>query len=57
MEAPAEDSRAGIVGSGDGVDIGLGGVQQWVTIPFSKGSSSCRDRTWISHIVDNVFTI
>ena len=24
MEAPAEDSRAGIVGSGDEVDLGLG---------------------------------
>ena len=28
MKAPAEDSRAGIVGSGDGVDVGLGDLRQ-----------------------------
>ena len=56
MEAPAEDSRAGIVGSGDEVDLGLGGAQ-WVAIPFSRGSSSPRDRPQVSHIVDNFFTI
>ena len=28
MKAPAEDSRAGIVGSGDGVDVGLEDLRQ-----------------------------
>ena len=28
MKAPAEDSRAGIVGSGDGMDVGLEDLRQ-----------------------------
>ena len=57
MKAPAEDSWPGIVGSVDGVDVGLRRIQQWAAIPFSKGSSSPRDQTRVSHIVDNFFTI
>ena len=30
---------------------------QWVAIPFSKGSSSPRDQTRVSHTVDRFFTI
>ena len=30
---------------------------EWVAISFSRGSSSPRDRTWVSHIVDRCFTV
>ena len=32
-------------------------ILEWVAIPFSRGSSWLRDRTWISHIVGRFFTI
>ena len=32
MKAPAEDSRDGIVGSGDGVDVGLGDLRQEILL-------------------------
>ena len=36
----------------------LSGIsQEWVAIPFSKGSSQPRDRTWVSRIADIFFTI
>ena len=31
--------------------------QEWVGISFSRGSSSARDGTWVSHIVGGCFTI
>ena len=30
---------------------------EWVTIPFSRGSSWPRDRTWLCHIAGRFFTI
>ena len=30
---------------------------EWVAIPFSKGSSQSRDRTWVSLIVGRFFTV
>ena len=32
-------------------------VLEWVAISFSRGSSQCRDQTWISHITGRFFTI
>ena len=32
-------------------------ILEWVAMPFSKGSSWPRDRTWISHSVGRFFTI
>ena len=32
MKAPAEDLRDGIVGSGDGVDVGLGDLRQEILL-------------------------
>ena len=31
-------------------------VLEWVAISFSRGSSQTRDGTWLSHIVDRLFT-
>ena len=30
---------------------------EWVAIPFSRGSSQCRDWTWVSHIAGRFFTV
>ena len=32
-------------------------ILKWVAIPFSRGSSQPRDRTWVSHIAGRFFTI
>ena len=32
-------------------------ILQWVTIPFSRGSSQPRDQTQVAYIADGVFTI
>ena len=32
-------------------------ILEWITIPSSRGSSQCRDRTWISHIAGRFFTL
>ena len=32
-------------------------IMEWVAIPFFKGSSQPRDRTWVSHIAGRFFTI
>ena len=32
-------------------------ILEWVAIPFSRGSSWPRDRTWISHIAGRLFTL
>ena len=32
-------------------------ILEWVAIPFSRGSSRPRDRTWASHIADGFLTI
>ena len=32
-------------------------ILEWITIPFSRGSSLPRDRTQVSHIADIFFTI
>ena len=32
-------------------------VLDWVTISFSRGSSQCRDQTWVSCIEGGLFTI
>ena len=32
-------------------------ILEWVAIPFSRGSSPHRDRTWFSHIAGRFFTI
>ena len=32
-------------------------ILEWIAIPFSRGSSWPRDRTWISHIAGRFFTI
>ena len=32
-------------------------VLEWIAIPFSRGSSQPRDRTWVFRIVDRHFTI
>ena len=31
-------------------------ILEWITIPFSKGSSQPRDQTWVSCIAGKVFT-
>ena len=31
--------------------------QEWVAIPFPRGSSWPRDRTWVSHVVGRCFTV
>ena len=31
-------------------------ILEWVTIPFSRGSSQPRDQTQVSHIADRFFT-
>ena len=31
-------------------------ILEWVAIPFSRGSSQCRDRTQVSHIAGRFFT-
>ena len=33
------------------------GVLEWVAIPFPRGSSQPRDRTWVSRIVGRRFTV
>ena len=33
------------------------GILEWVAMPFSRGSSQPRDRTWVSHIAGGFFTI
>ena len=30
---------------------------EWVAIPFFRGSSQCRDQTWVSRITGRLFTI
>ena len=35
----------------------LARILEWVVIPFSRGSSQLRDRTWVSCIADRFFTI
>ena len=32
-------------------------ILEWVAIPFSRGSSQPRDRTWVSYIVGRFFII
>ena len=32
-------------------------ILEWVAIPFSRGSSRPRDRTWVSHLAGTFFTI
>ena len=32
-------------------------ILEWVTIPFSRGSSWPRDRTWVSHVASRFFTV
>ena len=32
-------------------------IQEWVAIPFSRGSSQPRDQTWVSCIAGKFFTI
>ena len=32
-------------------------ILEWVAMPFSRGSSWPRDRTWVSHIVGSFITI
>ena len=32
-------------------------ILEWVAIPFSRGSSQARDRTWVSGIAGRFFTI
>ena len=32
-------------------------ILEWVAIPFSRGSSWPRDRTWVSHIAGRFFTV
>ena len=32
-------------------------LQEWVAIPFSRGSSQPRDRTLVSHVAGRFFTI
>ena len=32
-------------------------ILEWVAIPFSRGSSQPRDRTWVSSIAGRFFTI
>ena len=32
-------------------------VLTWIAISFSRGSSQCRDRTWVSRIVDRRFPV
>ena len=31
-------------------------IQEWVAIPFSRGSSHLRDQTWVSCITSRFFT-
>ena len=45
----------------DPVDYTVHGILQarileWVTLPFSKGSSQPRDQTQVSHIIGGFFT-
>ena len=37
-------------------EIFLARVLEWVAIPFSRGSSWPKDRTWLSHIAGRFFT-
>ena len=30
---------------------------EWISISFSRGSSPLKDWTWVSHILDRLFTI
>ena len=32
-------------------------ILQWIAIPFSRGSSQCRNQTWVSRVADWSFTI
>ena len=32
-------------------------IPEWIAMPFSRGSSWSRDRTWVSRIASRVFTI
>jgi len=32
-------------------------ILEWITIPFSRGSSQPRDQTQVSHIAGRLFTI
>ena len=32
-------------------------ILEWVAVPFSRGSSQPRDRTWVSHIAGRFFTL
>ena len=32
-------------------------ILEWATIPFSRGTSQPRDRTWVSHIAGRLFTV
>ena len=32
-------------------------ILEWVTIPFSRGSSRPRDQTWVSHAAGKFFTV
>ena len=32
-------------------------ILAWVVIPFSRGSSQFRDRTWMSYIAGGFFTV
>ena len=32
-------------------------ILEWIAIPFSRGSSRPRDRTWVSHMAGGLFTI
>ena len=34
-----------------------GRIPEWIAIPFSRGSSQCRDQTWVSCIAGRYFTI
>ena len=32
-------------------------ILEWVAIPFSRGSSQPRDRTWVCYILGKFFTV
>ena len=32
-------------------------ILEWVAVPFSRGSSQLRDRTWVSLIAGRFFTV
>jgi len=43
------------------MDCAVHGILQarilvWVTVPFSRGSSQCKDQTHVSHIAGRFFT-